>query len=297
MADKPTYEELEQRIKELEQKAAEREQAEKAIRKSEKYLKTLLANIQAAVVVHGPDTEIVHCNKEAQELLGMTEDQMLDKKAIDPVWNFMREDGSSMSLEEYPVNRVLNERQPLKDFIIGIVRPDKPDLIWILVNANPIFDDNDNVFQVIVTFMDITDRKLAEGALRESEERFRNVYETAPLAFVIWDINTRVTDWNKKAEALFGWTMEEVIGNNFFDFLIPEKDRPQVEDVVDNLIKGELQSYSINDNLTKDGEILTCEWNNSPLHDNDGNIIGAISLGLDITDRKKAEEEKNELQA
>ena len=126
--------------------------------------------------------------------------------------------------------------------------------------------------------------------LRESEERFRNVYDTAPLAFVVWDINTRVIDWNKKAEALFGWAREEIIDNNFFDFLIPEKDRPHVKDVVNILLKGELQSYSINDNLTKDGRMITCEWNNSPLHDDDGNIIGAISLGLDITERKQAEE-------
>lgn len=126
--------------------------------------------------------------------------------------------------------------------------------------------------------------------LRESEERFHNVYDTAPLAFVVWDMNTRVTDWNKKAEALFGWTRDEVIGNIFFDFLIPEKDRPHVKDVVNILLKGELQSHSINDNLTKDGKIITCEWNNSPLHDNDGNIIGAISLGLDITDRNRVEE-------
>ncbi len=132
--------------------------------------------------------------------------------------------------------------------------------------------------------------------LRESEERFRNVYDTAPLAFVVWDINARVIDWNKKAEALFGWAREEVIDNNFFDFLIPEKDRPRVKDVVNILLKGELQSHSINDNLTKDGRIITCEWNNSPLHDNDGNIIGAISLGLDITERKQVEEEKYKLQ-
>jgi len=132
--------------------------------------------------------------------------------------------------------------------------------------------------------------------LRESEQRFRNVYDTAPLAFVVWDINTRVTDWNKKAEALFEWTRDEVIGNNFFDFLIPEKDRPLVKDVVNILLKGELQSHSINDNLTKDGKIITCEWNNSLLHDNDGNIIGTISLGLDITERKQIEEEKDKLQ-
>ncbi len=64
--------------------------------------------------------------------------------------------------------------------------------------------------------------------MRESEERFRNVYSTAPLAFMVWDIDARVTDWNKKAEEVFGWTKEEVVGYNFFDFLIPEKDRPHV---------------------------------------------------------------------
>lgn len=130
----------------------------------------------------------------------------------------------------------------------------------------------------------------AEEALRESEELYRNVYDTAPLAFVVWDLDSRVTDWNRKAEEVFGWSKEEVLGRDFFGFLIPEKDRLHVERVVDRLIKGELPSHSINDNLTKDGQIITCEWNNSPLHDDDGNIVGAISLALDITERKQAEE-------
>jgi PAS domain S-box-containing protein len=135
------------------------------------------------------------------------------------------------------------------------------------------------------------DRKRSEKALRESEERFRNVYETAPLAFVVWDINARVTDWNKKAEEIFKWSKDEVIGRTFFDFLISEEDRPRVEDVVKSLLSGALVSHSINKNLTKTGEILTCEWNNSALHDHEGHIIGAISLGLDITKRQQAEEE------
>lgn len=138
------------------------------------------------------------------------------------------------------------------------------------------------------------DRKRSEKALRESEERFRNVYKTAPLAFVVWDVDACVTDWNKKAEEIFKWSKDEVIGHNFFDFLIPEEDRPRVEDVVNSLLSGTLVSHSINRNLTKDGELLTCEWNNSALHDDEGNIIGAISLGLDITKRKLAEEELKE---
>ena len=131
--------------------------------------------------------------------------------------------------------------------------------------------------------------KTTEMALRKNEELFRNVYLTAPLAFVIWDTDTRITDWNEKSEEVFGWSKVEVVGRTFFDLIIPEKDRPHVQEVVKHLFNGDLPNHSINDNITKDGRVITCEWNNSVLHDDEGRIIGAISLGLDITERKQAE--------
>ena len=132
--------------------------------------------------------------------------------------------------------------------------------------------------------------KRSEEAIRKKEELFHNVYNTAPLAFVVWDLNTHVTDWNEKAREVFGWSKEEALGRSFFDFIIPEKDRPHVEHVVKDLLHGELPNYSVNDNLTKDNRVITCEWNNSTLHDKNGNVIGAISLALDITERKRSEE-------
>ena len=130
----------------------------------------------------------------------------------------------------------------------------------------------------------------AEEALRRSEERYHNVYHTAPLAFVIWDRECRITDWNRRAEQMFGWTREEVLGRNFFHFLIPERARPQVSEVVDGLLRGDLPSQSVNENLIKNGEIILCEWNNSILYDSEGRIEGALSLALDITERKESEE-------
>ena len=127
-------------------------------------------------------------------------------------------------------------------------------------------------------------------ALRRSEERYRNVYNTAPLAFVIWDRDCCITGWNKCAEKFFGWSREEVIGRNFFEFLIPQRTRPHVEEIVAGLLRGELPSTSINENLTKGGEIVLCEWNNSILYDSEGRVEGAISLALNITDRRRSEE-------
>jgi len=161
---------------------------------------------------------------------------------------------------------------------------------WVRNTFVPNYDSHGKPLSYDGLISDIDERKRTEETLRESEELFRNVYDTAPLAFVVWDRDTRVTDWNKKAEEVFGWSKEEALGRNFLDFLIPEKDRHQVESVVGRLLQGELPSHSINDNLTKDGQVITCEWNNSALHDDDGNIVGAMSLALDMTERKRAQE-------
>jgi PAS domain S-box-containing protein len=134
-------------------------------------------------------------------------------------------------------------------------------------------------------------KNLAEEALRETKELYRNIYDIAPLAFVIWDLHCRITDWNKTAEEIFGWSREEVLGRNFFEFLIPENAQFQVDTVVTALLQNELPNQSINENLTKSGKVILCEWNNAIRYDSAGRAIGAISLGLDITARKQAEEE------
>lgn len=144
---------------------------------------------------------------------------------------------------------------------------------------------------------EINERQQTEDALRKNEELFRNVYRTAPLALLVWDLDARVTDWNEKAEGVFGWTKDEALNKNIFSFLIPDSDRANVGKIVDDLLKDKFSNHSINNNITKDGRIITCEWNNSPLHDNEGNVVGAISLALDITDRKRAEKALSESEA
>ena len=144
---------------------------------------------------------------------------------------------------------------------------------------------------VVVAVHDLTSRRQTEEALLISEERYRNVYSTAPLAFVTWDRDLRITEWNRRAVAMFGWTRDEAAGRNLLELLVPENERDGVKRILDSLLQEEAINQNINTNLTKDGKLLLVEWNNSVLTDSEDRIIGAISLGLDITDRQKAEDE------
>jgi len=129
------------------------------------FFKNLLANLDTGVVVHGPDTAIKIYNPKARALLGLNDEEMLGKKAIDPEWDFLREDGTSMPLDEYPVNLVMASKKPLKNYIAGINNPQEIQVIWVMLNAFPEFNPVGRVKQVVVTFWDITHLKIAEEAL------------------------------------------------------------------------------------------------------------------------------------
>ncbi len=144
---------------------------------------------------------------------------------------------------------------------------------------------------LIVTFNDITERKKAATALQESEERFRTFYETAPLAFVVWDTDCRITEWNDRARKMFGWERSEVLGRSFYDLIVPAEERQPIEQIVQNILNGTVDKNVINQNITRDGRVIWCEWSNAILHEPGGGVRAVLSLGLDVTDRITAEKE------
>jgi len=164
MIDKPTYAELEQRVKELEKADFEQKQSEKMLRTSEEEYKSTLNNLLIGVVVHAYDTSILFSNPEATNILGLTYEQMSGKKVIDPSWNFVHEDSTILTVEEYPVGKVFSTKKPLYDYVIGIIRPDRDYITWVIVNAIPLFSSENELDKIIVNFVDIT-------ALKQSEEK------------------------------------------------------------------------------------------------------------------------------
>jgi len=204
MDGKTTYEELEHRIEELK---AELSRKEMELKGTSTQYRSLIDKIQSAIVVHDADTKIRMCNPKAQELLGITENEMIGRNAKNPEWKFLDTNGKTMPPEQYPVNRVLSTRQPLIDLEIGIVQPTTNSIVWVLVSATPEFDNKGNILQVIVNFVDITEIKQAEKVLRESENNLRATLDATPFPITVVDLqDDKIIYWSRSAVELFGHT-------------------------------------------------------------------------------------------
>lgn len=145
-----------------------RKRAEEALLESEKQYRSLISNLQAGIVVYAPDTSIIISNPASNKILELTESQMKGKTASDPIWNFIREDGTVMPPREYPVNLVISTGRELRQYIVGVVKPGVANPIWVLVNAYPLYSSTNELQQIVVTFWDITDLKKMEEALNAS---------------------------------------------------------------------------------------------------------------------------------
>src|SRR5437764_804989 len=93
------------------------------------------------------------------------------------------------------------------------------------------------------------------------------------------------------AERTFGYPKEEVLGRCPLDLLVPPSARPHVEDVVRRLRAGDMEANSVNENVTRDGRTIVCEWYNTPLHKPDGTVDGFVSMVLDVTERRRLEQQ------
>ncbi|WP_163340967.1 ATP-binding protein [Desulfopila sp. IMCC35008] len=229
MSTKPTDEELEQRVRELEASKTLREQSS---------LHRLIESIQAGIVVHGSDGAVTKSNTTAQIMLGLTDEQILGKQLTDPAWTFLRKDGSHMPVDEYPVSQVLKTKSPIYNLIIGVKRNDKDEPRWFFDSAIPEFDENGQVSQVITTFMDISVLKKTEKVLKESEEKYRNLFENIMHEVHLWKLirdeygsiktwqlieanPAALKAWNRKRSEVLGKTPDEIFSYDTTEIFMP----------------------------------------------------------------------------
>ncbi len=184
---------------------------------SQKKYVDLLNNFNAAIVIHSPDTSIISINKNASKLLGLNSAKMIGKKSNSKYFKFISENGSTLSLNEYPVNKIINKMAPIKNEIVGIVN-NKNHINWVLVSGFPEVDNNGKIVEIVISFIDITSYKINEQKLKSAIFIIENTLEGHALLKFSNKLynnnnnnNNRLLYVNKAWEKMTGYSAIEVV--------------------------------------------------------------------------------------
>lgn len=265
------------------------------ILKSRQLTTSVIQNAAVGIIVQGPQSEFLEYNKSACEMLGLTEDQMIGKSSFHPHWKVVHLDGSEFKAEEHPVPQVIKNLIPVKNVTMGVHRPLTNDLVWLLVDAIPVFNDKKELVYVICTFNDITARKKAEDALIESNERFKYASQATSDALWDWNIITNEIFVGESYNLLFGYQFDNnVIPGEFCESLVHPVDKEDYENSIEKAFIENKQKWSHEYRYLKsDGSYAFVSDKAIIIRDENGNPVRMIGAMQDITQEKLL---KHELQ-
>ncbi len=276
-------------IERLKEEIRGHEQAKEQLMREKELSNEILDSIPALVVILDEDFKYLRWNKAVELTTGYTPEQLAGLHGVD---DFYREEAAKQN-----AYRILNEALE-KGLSGGDVNPVFP------YSGNAVFHATARriVYQgrvcIICLVANITERKKAEEELNMAYRRLSFHVDNSPLAVIEWDKDFFLTRWSGQAEKIFGWKAAEILGRSIYDPDFPfvySEDQAKVGEITYALTHDLADRNSIlNRNYTKDGRVIYCEWYNSALRDEQGNVITILSLTHDVTERKEAEEKLNE---
>ena len=265
------------------QDITEVKQAEDALRESEKKYRLIVENAQEGICATDTEAKITFANSRMAEMVGYTVHEMIGK----PACAFVGKDDVRMG--QYYFGRC---KRGITEWIEYKFVHKDGSWVYTSLGISPIIDDDGHFIGALALATDITERKRAEDALRKQAQIINQIHDSV----ISTDLDGYVTSWNKGAERLFGYTEKEVLGRHI-SFLYPEDE----QDVLKYKVIAPLKEKGTHEvevrSRGKTGEDIYVHLSLSLLRDNAGNVIGMIGSSMDITERKRAEEEKEKIQA
>jgi len=258
-----------------EKRSAEREHAEEVLKKSEQEKQGILNSISEAVVYLDEGHRIMWANRVAIEWHKLAPEDVKGRPCYE-LWH-----QRSKPCPGCPIVQTCETGRPQE---AEMTSPD--GRVWF-VRGYPVLDENNDIAGAVELTLEITQRKRAERALRESEERHRTVLEACPDPVVVYDTEGKSTYVNPAFTAVFGWTPEERLGKKL-DY-VPEENWPETEVMIDKVKAGESFSDVESRRYTKDGKILDVSISAGIFLDRDRTPVGSVHILRNITKRKQVE--------
>ena len=234
-------------------------------------------DMQTMVAVLDTDFRVTFINNTPLESLSLKTEDVIGKEFWMNEW-FSYDSALQKAIQSDCIE-AFNGRKTLRDIEIMT----NNGVLALQIGFHPIRDENNSVIQLVAEGVDVSVRKHLETEMRASMQHLQLYREQTPLAAIEWSIDFEVVNWNKAAELMFGYTLKEVEGRNFSNMILPESAVIDVDKIWQGLMTNTGGESSRNENVTKEGKVILCDWYNNPLINESGQVIGAVSLVRDIT--------------
>jgi PAS domain S-box-containing protein len=249
----------------------------------------LIENLNVGIVVHASDTRILTFNKLALELLGVSKEQMIGKKAMDPQWKFVDENHLPLSIEEYPVNRIRQSKNKLNKQILGVLHPSSNKLVWLSVTGFPVIDEKNSMSEIVISFIDITDKINSDKLLNVSNKLYKSILKNSPDAMALCSLDGIVEDISDIAVTMFSYDEKsEIIGRNMMEFIHPN-DVPRAQENFQKMFQGILDGPEPYIGIGKKNKEFPMEVNGDFVKDDTGNLNHILFIIRDLTERYRIE--------
>ncbi len=261
---------------------------EEEVERNKNYFQTLVEKGWDVIMVHDKNTVIKYITPSVEKILGYKPSDVIGRKSIE----FVHPDDMGLAMKL--LEKILSH--PKRTFSDNLrVKNAHGEWRIVEVSARNLLD-NPAVNGIVVNYRDVTEEKIMEQALKESEERFRQVVESAQEW--IWEVDERglYTYSNNSIERILGYRPHEVVGKKYFyDFFHPDE-KEKLKEMAFQIFKERKPFIKfLNRNIHRDGSERWLLTSGVPLLDRDGNLIGYRGVDTDVTELKKAEEEIKKL--
>ncbi len=267
------------------------EQTSKLLQQREQNLAVTLNSIGDAVIATDINGCVTRMNPIAEQLTGwsLTEAEGISLKTIFPII-----DASTRKPIENPVDKVINTGKTvyLSNHTTLIAKNKKE--YQIADSAAPIRDANNAILGMILVFNDVTEKYKIRKELNSSMQRLTLHWKDTPLGMIEWNTAFEFLDLNPAAEQMFGFKKSEIYGQHITKNILTESARDAVDKVWAGLLTNTGGRRSRNENITKDGHTILCEWYNTPLINEEGKVIGISSLVMDVTEQERLKEQEQD---
>ncbi len=178
------------------------------------------------------NNRILTSNPSAVKLLGVSPGDILETFPKDKNGKAIHENGIELKMEDNPILITLRTGKSFSNYVIGIQKPEENYITWIALNTRPLIHTGDSQpYAVVTSFADISEQKRIEGALRDSEGRFRALTVSSPVAIFILQ-NEKFVYVNPAFEKICGYSINEISNISMWDIIHPdmlEKARQRIQ--------------------------------------------------------------------